>query len=113
MRAGKLRRKATLQRPRANDNRNAVGEVATDWPNVAELWCAIEPLTSRESLVAQQALSTVTHTVTIRYRTGVKAGYRFKYTDNGVDRYLYIDGTPTSPGELREVLICTAQERGK
>lgn len=113
MQAGKLRHRVTIERPRAADERDVNGEPVPPWIAVGDVWAAIEPLSARESFAAQQALSVVTHRITLRYRKDWRASWRVRYIDGGKQRYFYFDGPPLSPDEKREILIGTAQERSK
>lgn len=114
MEASKLRHRVTIQRPRSNDDRETTGQPLTPWPIVAEVWAAIEPLSTRESFAAQQAQSTASHRITMRYRAGIDGSMRVVYRDPATakERFFYFDGAPTSPEERREMLVGMAQERG-
>lgn len=115
LRAGDLRHRVTIQRPRGNDLRDSTGQPVSDWPDVAEVWASIEPLSARESFAAQQAQSTVSHRIRMRYRVDVDGSCRVRYIDPGTKRtrFFYFDGAPISPDEKREELTGMAQERGK
>lgn len=112
MQAGKLRYRVDVQARRGDSTRNALGELTGEWYTVSPgVWAAIEPLSARESFAAQQAQSTVTHRVTMRYRADLAGGnYRIRWESNGRTRYLYFDGPLTSPDNY-ESLTGTVQER--
>ena len=76
-RIGKLRSQVTLQTN--TQTRDAGGGYADSWAGTATLWARIEPLSGRERLAAQQIEDTVTHRVTIRYRSGVSAQQRIAF----------------------------------
>lgn len=115
MMAGDLRHRVTIQRPRMQDDRDSTGQPSSPWPDVVDVWAAIEPLSSRESFSAQQAQSVATHRIRMRYRTDVDSTCRVRYIDPALKRtrYFYFDGAPISPDEKREELIGTASERAK
>ena len=52
---------------------------ADSWADTATVWARIEPLSGRERLAAQRIEDTVTHRVTIRYRSGVSARQRIAF----------------------------------
>lgn len=55
------------------ESRNALGEPALAWKEVAQTWASIKPLAGRELWQAQQVQADVTHAVRLRYRRGVDA----------------------------------------
>lgn len=74
---GQLRHRVTIQEPiRAKD---AGGGSTRTWTNVATVGAKIEPLKGMERLRAMQIEDSVTHKVTIRYRSGVKAAQRLLF----------------------------------
>lgn len=114
LQAGRLRNRAVLQRPRASDERDSTGQPLSPWVDVADVWVAIEPLSARDSFAAQQAQSTVSHRLTMRY-CAVETSWRVKWMDNraGRERFFYFDGPLTSPDERHELLVGMAMERAK
>lgn len=70
MRAGKLRHRWTIQQ-QTPATQNSLGEETSPWADVATVWCSVEPLSGREFFSAQATQSEVTHTVTMRYRSGI------------------------------------------
>ena len=117
LRAGKLNKRVTLQRPRDADERDTHGQPVDDWPDVATVWAAVEPLSAGESQRAQQAGADLTHRVTIRYRADVLSNWRVKFDDprrpaETRTRYLAIVGPPRDPDERGEYLELLCQERG-
>ena len=73
--ASRLRSRITLQQQ--VQTADGAGGFARSWSDVATIWAEILPLNGRELLQAQQLQSSVTHKITIRYRTGVIAAQRF------------------------------------
>src|SRR5690625_1847908 len=80
--AGKLRHRVTIQKCVLGIV--SVGGRKVTWDDVATVWAAIEPLSARERLVADQVQSEVTARITIRYRDDVDASMRIKH---GNDTY--------------------------
>ncbi len=72
--AGDLDQRVTIERPeRAPDGGG--GHTVT-WEPVATVWAAVEPLSGRERLQAQQVQSAVTYRIRIRRRADITAGMR-------------------------------------
>lgn len=67
--AGRLRHRIVIQEPVIDQDSS--GELTTFWVDVAETWAAIEPLSVREFIAAQQMQSAVSARITIRYRDGL------------------------------------------
>lgn len=83
--AGALRHRVTIQERIECDNDGASEAFYRD---VMEVWAAIEPLSGRESFLAQQAQSQVSHRIRIRYLKWLTAKHRFLLGD----RKFNIDG---------------------
>lgn len=74
VRAGSLRHRATIQYPtRAGGGYN--GSTVT-WTTLATVWAAVEPLSGREYIAAQQEQVEVSTRIRIRYRRDVTAFMR-------------------------------------
>lgn len=72
IRAGKLRHYVTFQAPVVEVDSN--GEATETWPDAfdgQQISAAIEPLSGRELIAAQQVHSRVTTRITVRYRPGI------------------------------------------
>lgn len=54
------------------------GQAAT-WNTYATVWAKIAPLSGRQAWAAQQFVSEVSHTITIRYRQDVQARHRIQF----------------------------------
>lgn len=65
MQAGSLGKVVVLQR--RDEQRDSHGAQVTSWSDVAELRCAIIPLTGREVLAAQAYSAQLTHQIVLRY----------------------------------------------
>lgn len=75
MRAGKLRRRASLQRRRVTTD-DYGAEIVT-WAEFAAVWASVEPISGREFWTAQQAeQGEITTRIRMRYRDDVKMADR-------------------------------------
>lgn len=102
MEAGKLRHRVTLQR--ATDVTDTFGQPLPTWTTFAVVWAAVEPLTGREYLQAQQQQAETTTRIRIRERAGVSERMRVAWGSHVYD----IDAVITDPTNAREmVLMCT------
>jgi len=101
MRAGTLRHRVTIQEKPAV-TRDSHGQEILGWSTLATVWARIEPISGRESVENKQEQATVSHRVTIRYRTGVRPTMRLLHlTREGDNQYLLIES------------IIEADERGR
>ena len=66
---GSLRHRIELQH--ATATRNAYGEPIEAFATYATVWAAVEPLSMRERVQAEQMKAQRTHKITIRYLSGV------------------------------------------
>ena len=77
MPAARLKQRVTIeQQSLAPDG---LGGAARGWATLATVWAEVMPVSGREALFAFRLESPVTHRVTIRYRTDVKADMRLNY----------------------------------
>ena len=100
--AGKLNKKLILQQP--TDNQSDSGEVSLNWVDVGPVWANIAPIGARELELAKGFAGTVSHKITIRYRT-VTNSMRLSLGS----RYFYINGA-VDPTGLSEDLIIYSTE---
>lgn len=77
MRAGDLRKRVLIEQ-RAT-TQDTFGEQVQTWTTFASAWAAIDPLSGREMLAAQAFNQEVTHSIEIRYISGVNARMRINY----------------------------------
>lgn len=77
MRTGQLSHKVYLQQPCRIAN--SFGEPVVTWITFATVWAAIEPLSGRDAILAQQSSSPHTYKMTIRYMRGVNGSHRILY----------------------------------
>jgi SPP1 family predicted phage head-tail adaptor len=72
-----LNKRVTLQYPtRIPDG---MGGWTVIWFGAATVWAAIWPVSASETIQASQATMTITHRIRMRYRAGLKAGWRISY----------------------------------
>lgn len=67
----------------------ATGEVMRDWVVVDTVWCAIEPLSSKEFIAAQATQSQVTARIVIRHRDDINAAMRLMHERIGRPNVMY------------------------
>lgn len=107
MRAGQLKNKVEIQL--ASSTTDNYGETANkdiDWSTVAVRSVGIEPLSGREATAAKQINPMVTHTIRLRYYSGLSSQHRFKWGD----RIFSIDSVLNVMEKNREQ-VCTCIER--
>ena len=75
--AGKLRERVTVQI--ASGATNTLGETVLSWANSTAVWASVEGVSARESLVAGQQETSVTHKVRLRYLPGLTQQMRFAW----------------------------------
>jgi len=66
MRAGQLRHRVTVQYP--IENQDSVGQLIPTWATLFTAWAAVEPLSAREYIAAQQTNSDISVRIRIRAR---------------------------------------------
>lgn len=74
MRAGRLRKRVSLQR--RVETQDTTGGMTVTWAEVAKLWAGIEPLYGREYDAARARNAETTHRIVLRYREDVTAQMR-------------------------------------
>lgn len=80
--AGRLRHQVRIERPiRTQDP--ITGNVDTAWVSVATVYAAIEPLSAKDFIAAQQMQSSVSARIVIRWRSGLTHDMRFVHTATG------------------------------
>lgn len=77
--AGQLDQRVTLQN--ATVTRDTVGGPVETWADTVTVWAGVRPLTAKQVAQAQQVSADVRKAVTIRYRTGITAAMRVKFSD--------------------------------
>lgn len=86
VRAGKLRHRVELQAPA--ESLNTTGEVIEEWRTERQAWVEIKPLSARELTQNEQVEARTTHTMTMRYWSGLTPKHRVLYRD----RVFFITG---------------------
>jgi len=99
--AGRLDQRVTLQT--ATLTRDAVGGPVETWVDTATVWAEIKPLTGKQIAQAAQVSADVRKAVTIRYRTGITAAMRIKFSDATTAKIHWIE-EHRRDGKL--VLVC-------
>ena len=79
--AGKLRHRVLLQSctGAADDYGDPLYSNDGQWTPEAAVWAAIDPVSGKEFYAAEQAQSSVSHKIRLRYRPGVSAAWRVLY----------------------------------
>ena len=102
MQTGKLRHYVTFQTPTVEiDSNGAATETWTDSFDGQQISAAIEPLSGRELIAAQQVHSRVTTRITVRYRPGMLPEMRV------VHRGVYYNIEAVIPDDLSGFRHCT------
>lgn len=88
MQAGKLRHQLEIQKLPDAPNPDSYSEPDTAFSTIATRRAAIEPLTGRETWLAQHAEGSVDHKITIRYFAGLTPQHRFRWKRkvNGIEQ---------------------------
>lgn len=106
MRAGSLRHLVEIQRP--INTKDAVGDVTTSYSTVASAWAAIQPLNTRDQLLAAQSRSSITHKIRLRHDLailGMDGSWRIKFGS----RIYSVEGYPRNIDErnIYFEILCT------
>jgi SPP1 family predicted phage head-tail adaptor len=83
MRAGKLRRRASLQRKQVTQD--GYGAEIASWAEFAVVAAGVEPLQGREFWTSQAEQGEISTRITIRFRDDVKAEDRVVWGDHTYD----------------------------
>ena len=103
MRSGSLRHYVTIQKVTVTQDSDT-GEPSESWSTLAQVWAAVEPLSGREFMNAQQVESQITHRVRIRARDDVTPDMRISHDS----RTLNIESVINIEERDRELhLMCT------
>ena len=108
MRAGKLFRRLQLQR--RTSTVDGEGRPQEDWASIGNIWAQVQPLTSRELLMAAQAGVEVTHLVITRYRTDLvtPTAHNLRFVE--ASRMLDVVSEPVDIGERHRELQIECKE---
>jgi SPP1 family predicted phage head-tail adaptor len=86
---------------------DGMGGHTEEWAEIATVFARIEPITATSRFGTDQAVETVTHRITLRWRNGVAAGMRFARQDRNFDIVTVHD-----PDDTGRYLVCRAREIG-
>jgi SPP1 family predicted phage head-tail adaptor len=75
---GELNRRIALLEP--IETLDGQGGSSTTFIESAKVWAKIEPLESREMQFAGGDEASISHRITIRYRSGIRSGWRVSYS---------------------------------
>lgn len=103
---GRLRTELALEQAALTPD--GAGGHAETWSEVALVFALVEPARAASRYGAGQALETVTHRITTRYREDLRSGMRFRRHG----RVLAIL-TVHDPDESGRYLVCNAREEGR
>lgn len=101
MNAGELDQRVTLQT--ATLTRDAVGGPVETWADTVIVWAKVKPLSGKQIAQAQQVSADVSKAVTIRYRTGITAAMRVKFSDATTAKIHWVEEYRR---EGRLVIVC-------
>lgn len=73
---GRFNQRIHLERLKDPPAVGATGERAKEYMTYATVWAAFRTLSGGERLAAEQVAATLTHEVSIRYRSGVRPDHR-------------------------------------
>lgn len=106
MRAGKLRRRASLQRKQVTQD--AFGAEIVTWAEFAAVWAGVEPLQGREFFAAlgQGEQAEVSARVRIRYRGDVRAADRVVVGKGAAARTFDVEAVIADERNREEQLMC-------
>ncbi len=100
---GALRHRLTFQYPaRTGTTMNPT----VTWTDACTVWGAIWPLHGTEAVAAMQMGGTITHKVRIRFRTGIRTGWRI----SAMGRFFNIVGPPIDMGTEHRWMEMTVKE---
>lgn len=108
MRAGQLRERLTIEHYE-NEDVDRAGQVQEKWKTFATVWGRIEEAGASETTRADQTQPVGTHTVTIRYREGVKSHMRICWKRGAVTRVFGIEGI--TGNERKEFMTLACREK--
>lgn len=99
MRSGSLRNKIIFQLQ--TDTQDDFGQPIQSWNDILTTWASINPISGKESFLANQKYSTVSHKLKVRYSTLMSVKQRIKYGT----RYFNIINILDFEERKKEVLI--------
>jgi SPP1 family predicted phage head-tail adaptor len=76
---GHLRHRLVLEAPQ--ETPDGLGGVTRNWSALAQIWAAIEPLSSGDAVIADKRIARLTHRVVVRKRGDVSLDHRFRLAE--------------------------------
>lgn len=101
--AGQLNRQGVLQQEAVS--RGPSGQPISSWSDVATVWFAMLNQSGREVVTAREVIPEMTHTIQIRYRSGVNGKLRFVFGSRIFDVL-----SVRNPEEANEMLLLDCKE---
>ena len=77
MRAGRLRHRITIQS--VGSTLDDYGDLSNSWTTLATVWASIKPVSGTEENIASELTGIATHTIAIRYRSGITSQNRIVF----------------------------------
>lgn len=107
MQAGRLRELVTIQQQSVT--RDEYGAEVIAWVDVATVWASVLPKASGERFIsgAAQELAKISHTVRVRYRSGITPKMRLAWGS----RLLYVETLTDPNGRRRELVLMCEEEQ--
>lgn len=102
---GALRSELSLQA--CTTTPDGLGGHTETWAEVATVFARIEPISASSMFGADQTLETVTHRITMRWRSGVKSGMRL-----GKQGRIFEIVTVHDPDDTGRYVVCRVRESG-
>lgn len=103
MRAGKLRKRISLETP--SRAQNSLGEDVATFGSAVSRWASIEPLSGNELIVAQSVTPIATHKITLRHDTAITPETRIVWDSRTFNVISVIN-----PSERNIMTVVTAKE---
>jgi SPP1 family predicted phage head-tail adaptor len=103
MRAGKMRRRVVLEQPVRTSDGGGGASIA--WSPLATLWAAIQPLSGHERPRFESLEATLSHKITVRFRSGISPDMRFR-----LDTRIFNIRVVRNEDERNRWLICLCEE---
>ncbi|MGE2106737.1 phage head closure protein [Citrobacter koseri] len=107
MRAGKMKRRVTIQEFVSFQNPET-GSIVKEWRDVATVWGEISSVSGRELIAAQAEQAEMIVRIWIRYRKGVTTKNRLTCTEEGMPATVYdIKAVLPDSDRTRLEIMCT------
>lgn len=104
IRTSELRHQIVIEQATKTDDGG--GDYVPSWSTLYTPRAKVSDPKAHEKISAEKMEHTITHVVTIRYRSGIDTSMRIRFGS----RYLYIK-TIVNPGERNRWLVMTAEEK--